>query len=111
MRAANAEPLTLPSYPRGAPTAHAEGVCLTPEVVREDDGSSTAATLMPALPQAGMWAACAVSALAAAYTIEVQAEDSRRLQRVVDLSSQYQIPFDLSLRGDCESDRRQPSLA
>jgi hypothetical protein len=48
-------------------------------------------------PPPDMWAACAVSALAAAYTIEVQSQDQTRLQQVFELVSKYKVPCDLSL--------------
>lgn len=48
-------------------------------------------------PPPDMWAACAVSALAAAYTIDVQSEDQTRLKRVLELATKYQIPCTLNL--------------
>jgi hypothetical protein len=55
-------------------------------------------------PPPDMWAACAVSALAAAYTIEVQSQDQTRLNQVFELVNQYAVPCNLSLR-----DKTEPS--
>jgi len=51
-------------------------------------------------PPPDMWAACAVSALAAAYTIEIQNEDQTRLQHVLELVDKYKVPCNLSLRDE-----------
>jgi hypothetical protein len=49
-------------------------------------------------PPPDTWIACAVSALSAAATIELQREHQPRMQRILELSEEYQVPFDLSVR-------------
>jgi hypothetical protein len=49
-------------------------------------------------PPPDMWIACAVSALSAAATIEVQREGQPRVPQILELSEKYRVPFDLSAR-------------
>lgn len=49
-------------------------------------------------PPPDLWIACAVSALSAAATIEVQREGQPRMPQILELSEKHQVPFDLSAR-------------
>jgi hypothetical protein len=49
-------------------------------------------------PPPDTWIACAVAALSAAATIEVQREGQPRLPHLVELAQTYQLPIDLSAK-------------
>lgn len=60
-------------------------------------------------PPPDTWIACAVSALSAAATIEVQREDQPRMQQILELAEKYRVPIDL--RADSGGGAEPPTAA